>query len=63
MGITGWVCNTDNGGVEIVAQGEDAQIAEFLDWCRKGPDSARVTDVKVESEKLSLEYRDFQIKP
>jgi len=33
--ITGWVKNLSDGRVEIVAEGEDAQIQEFLqNLCR-----------------------------
>lgn len=65
LGLKGWVRNTDAGDVEIVAQGEELKLAEFLDWCKKGPDSAEVIDVKAEWENFSSKrekYEDFQIR-
>lgn len=65
VGITGWVCNTDNGGVEVVAQGEESKLAEFLDWCRRGPDSAEVVDVKATWGNVASKhegYKDFQVR-
>ncbi|MBI5413234.1 acylphosphatase [Candidatus Peregrinibacteria bacterium] len=46
LGIKGWVKNTEDGGVEIMAQGEEAQLAEFLAWCGRGPEYSRVDKVE-----------------
>jgi acylphosphatase len=50
-GITGWVRNTDEGDVEIVASGKEDQLQKFIEWCKKGPRKAVVTDVVVTSAK------------
>ncbi|HEX6333197.1 MAG TPA: acylphosphatase [Flavisolibacter sp.] len=47
MGIRGWVRNTDNGDVEIMASGEDALLEQLTAWCRKGPPNAVVREVLV----------------
>jgi len=47
LGITGWVKNHDDGNVEIMAKGSQQAVHEFVEWCRKGPKKAEVTDVIV----------------
>jgi acylphosphatase len=46
LGLTGWVRNTDDGAVEVVAEGDDAAIERFVSWCRGGPPGARVDQVR-----------------
>jgi len=43
--ISGYVSNKTDGSVLIEAEGEDINIELFLNWCRKGPDYARVNEV------------------
>jgi len=47
IGVTGWVRNTKDGQVEIMAQGTDADVRNFVEWCKKGPPGARVEKVEV----------------
>ncbi len=62
--LVGWVKNTLDGKVEIVAEGDNEIINEFISWCSKGPSMAKVLDVEVieinETEKLSFDR--FEIK-
>lgn len=47
IGVTGWVKNTNEGNVEIVANGSNDQLQKFMDWCKLGPRRANVTDVEI----------------
>lgn len=47
LGVTGWVKNLPDGSVEALAQAEEAILQEFIDWCHKGPITARVDRVDV----------------
>jgi len=47
IGITGWVKNTEDGDVEIMATGNEEQLKKLLEWCRVGPRRAVVMDVNV----------------
>jgi acylphosphatase len=47
-GITGWVRNTGDRRVEILAEGESEAMERFERAVRQGPVSARVDDVEVE---------------
>ncbi len=61
-GVRGWVQNSADGAVEIVAEGDEAQIAEFTSWCRKGPPLAEITDIDFKEEPATGDYTSFRIK-
>ncbi len=46
LGITGWVRNTEDGKVEILAGGNEAKLAELLESCEKGPPLAEIEKVE-----------------
>ena len=59
-GITGEVKNSSDGTVRIVATGTETQLDQIVQWCKKGPEMAVVTDVKV--EKIPLQsFKGFSI--
>ncbi|MEE8131501.1 MAG: acylphosphatase [Candidatus Paceibacterota bacterium] len=65
LGLVGYAKNLENGSVEIVvcpAQRDcgDTAIKEFINWCRIGPDLARVDNIKVD-EISFREYNNFQV--
>lgn len=45
LGITGWVQNTEDGGLEAVFCGEKEQIEQMIDICKKGPMLAEVKNL------------------
>lgn len=45
LGIRGFVLNTEDGCVEIVATGTKEQLDQLTNWCRQGPSQAIVSDV------------------
>src|SRR5438067_13250517 len=47
MDVTGWVRNRFDGTVEALVQGEPTAIQRVVDWCRRGPPAARVTEIEV----------------
>ena len=49
--LSGWVRNLPDGRVEAVAEGDQAALDEFLEWCRIGPSEAMVSEVKLRREK------------
>jgi acylphosphatase len=50
LGLSGWVRNASDGGVEAAFEGEDAGVESMLAWCRKGPPHAEVDRVDVLEE-------------
>lgn len=62
LSITGWVKNTNDGGVLVMAQGDSADIETFLDYLALGPALARVTHI-TKTPMPSLEnYREFRVR-
>lgn len=57
LGLRGWVRNTADGRVEIVAEGDPESVRQLASWCRSGPPGARVTEVS-ETEVASGEPLD-----
>ena len=47
-GVTGWVRNLPDGGVEIVAEGEAEAMERFDRTVRRGPARSRVDEVLTE---------------
>ena len=62
LGITGWVRNLDSGKVEIIAEGEKKKLEELIEWCNKGPSSARIEEVKTEWQLYKAEFENFDIR-
>ena len=62
LGITGWVGNLADGRVEAVFEGEEGNVEKMAQWCRKGPEYARVNDVEVISEQYKGEFKEFALR-
>ena len=45
IGLQGWVRNRTDGTVEIVAEGPLEDVNKLVEWCEKGPETARVERV------------------
>jgi len=61
IGIKGFARNTEDGKVEVVAEGEDAAIKKLLQFCSKGPNYARVDNIEVKEETYTGEFKDFKV--
>lgn len=59
--LGGWVRNTADGQVECKVTGSEAQLQAFVEWCRRGPAQAQVSNVTV---KFCPEehFSDFEIR-
>lgn len=60
LGLTGWVRNTPDGNVELVASGPHGLLQTFIQWCRQGPENARVVDVLVQAQEQKI-FSGFRI--
>ena len=47
LGLAGWVRNVPDGTVEVVLEGGLADVELAIEWCRRGPRSALVSDVRI----------------
>lgn len=63
LGLSGWVRNTEDGRVELVAEGGAEELERFSGWLREGPPGARVERVETEAIRPSGAFRSFRIEP
>jgi acylphosphatase len=61
IGVFGYVQNAGDGSVYIEAEGEEVKLDEFVDWCKVGPQGARVEKIVVENGEL-CNYSSFDIR-
>lgn len=59
--ISGIVSNTYDGNVFIEAEGEEADLLSFIEWCRQGPPLANVVNLKIQDGVL-MNYSGFSIR-
>lgn len=62
LGVTGWVRNTSDGNVEGAAQGDAAQLDEFLIRLHDGPPLARVTKVDTRQTDAETPFIKFEVR-
>lgn len=60
--LTGWIRNLKDGRVEVVVEGEEENLAKFVEWCKRGPVGAEVESVEVIREEYKGEFKDFEIR-
>jgi len=60
--VTGWVRNLADGSVAGCFEGEETDVRALIDWCRRGPDWARVEEVLVENEPYQGEFQGFNVR-
>lgn len=61
LGLSGWVRNCSDGGVELVACGAPSALDELETWLWKGPSHARVEAVQQEDIAL-LNFSGFEVR-
>jgi len=60
--VKGWVCNLPDGKVEAVFEGEEKNVKELVEFCKRGPPGARITNVEIIWENYTGEFRSFEAK-
>ena len=65
LAVSGWVRNTDDGAVEVAAEGTPAQVEQLLTALRRGPSQAVVQAVEIEERPPSAaaDHTEFEILP
>lgn len=61
-GLNGWVRNRADGRVEAVFEGSKGDLERMLDWCKRGPVYAQVSQVESGWECGAPTYTDFRIR-
>jgi len=60
--VCGWVRNLPDGRVEAVFEGEKGAVEALVEFCRRGPRGARVSEVEVQWEDYNGEFKKFRVK-
>jgi acylphosphatase len=60
--IKGFIRNIYDNKVEIVCQGEEEELEQFINEVRKGPAFSVVSDIEKEEIKKPQKYNSFDIK-
>jgi acylphosphatase len=58
--ISGWIKNTKDGNVEALITGEEDALKEFISWCKKGPERAKVHDIII-TEMPIQKFNKFEV--
>ncbi|MEP6464977.1 MAG: acylphosphatase [Parafilimonas sp.] len=61
LNIQGWVKNTYEGHVEIIAHGMEDAMIKLIEWCRQGPPKADVSDITVKDIIADESFKSFYI--
>ncbi len=61
LGLTGWVRNLFDGRVEVLAEGDRADVDQFVSRLKEGPRMGRVEYAEVSFEPYTGEFGGFQI--
>ena len=61
-GFTGYVKNTDAGGVEIVAEGDERDLQNFILFCYNGVVNAVVQKIDESRSEATGAFSDFVIR-
>jgi len=65
LGIFGFAKNESDRTVYIEAEGEKKDLDKFINWCKEGPDLAKVEKIEVKTSSLkhfktfSRDYKDY----
>jgi len=61
LSLKGWVKNLADGRVEVVVEGDEKDLKEFLDKISKGQMGRYVTNTDVSWEKPTKEFDSFEV--
>ncbi|MBK6813045.1 MAG: acylphosphatase [Sandaracinaceae bacterium] len=59
--LSGWVKNRSDGSVELIVEGEEDAVKDFLQWAQTGPSTARVDKVETKWRSYTGEFSGFRI--
>lgn len=62
LDLTGYVQNSPDGTVLILAEGASQSLQQLLAWAKQGPPAARVSNIEVTFSPANGEFGDFSIK-
>lgn len=61
-GVTGWVRNLSDGRVEIVVEGDDKKVDDFISEIKEGYLGRNISNIEKTEEEYKGEYKSFEIR-
>ena len=61
LGMAGWVRNTPDGAVEVLASGSEEQLSALAEKLKQGPRAARVDSMEATPAEAPPDIRYFRI--
>ena len=61
--LDGWVRNRWDESVEVVVEGEEPVLSQFLERLKRGPRGSMIAGVKIEWQTATGEFVGFHVKP
>ena len=62
LGLKGWVRNTVDGSVQVVAQGDESVLNILVEYLYVGPPLARIDKISKVETQLSAVFHNFSVK-
>lgn len=62
LGVVGWVKNLRDGRVELVAEGDERMLTQFLEDIRSGPMRNFIKDIEVSWSTATNDFTEFDIR-
>lgn len=62
LDLVGFVRNRWDGAVEVVAEGEKAQVDRLLSYLQVGPRSAWIIDVETQWQAATGQFQSFEVR-
>jgi len=62
LDLTGWVMNKSDGTVELIAEGKEENLKQFIDWCYNGSILAKVNKININWQEATGQFKKFNIK-
>lgn len=62
FGLTGWVRNEADGSVTVVAEGQETNLLNLIEFLNRGPLGAKVDSVEFHWSSADSTFKDFEIR-
>jgi len=62
LGVKGWVKNNPDGTVEVLAEGDEKTLKEFLEYLKNGPPLSNVVEVEYQFLNNNGGFDSFEIR-
>ena len=62
LGLSGWVRNLFDGNVEVVCEGEESVLVDFINKMKSGPMKNYIKNAQITWQESTGEFTDFTVR-